>query len=455
MSKKDEIQVKKHIIKKTSEIILYYEKKQISLRNAMKFHQNVEIVERNYSLVHSLVFETVRFQNIHNRLIHLNIQQKIDFRLPSNALALLKVLTYLMTTEPYKTQDQWISACYQVLENDIEENVRPYTKNFIANIQKWSINDLTDTISDYEERLGVQYAHPTWLVRDFIKFYGLETTIKILKANNRALPVYIRLNLINANKKQVIEVLSSEKVEVEEDPDLADLLKVVSWEIPLPRLPSFTKGIYYVQNKGSALVSHIINPQPGEAIFDACAAPGGKTTHIASLQHDRGSILAIDNHIRRISEMREKINLFNIKSVNIMLFDLRVVPNFRKKFDKILVDAPCSGSGTFSSRPDSKWRVDRHQTKWLSNLQFTLLSNASTLLKEDPNAYIVYVTCSLHPLENEYVIEHFLETHQDLELKPQNIFIGTPSPKYHLAQRLFPFLNNTEGFSIFKLGWKN
>ncbi|MHA1227830.1 MAG: RsmB/NOP family class I SAM-dependent RNA methyltransferase, partial [Candidatus Hodarchaeales archaeon] len=420
MSIEDDIQIKRRTIKKTAEVILYYETKQISLRNAMKNYQNREISNSNinYSLVHSLVFETVRFQNIHNRLIHLNIQQKIDFKLPSNVLSLLKVITYLMTTQPYKIQDEWILACHQVLENDIEEKIQPYTKDFIGNLQNWSIKDLLDTIDDYEERLGVQYAHPTWLVRDFVKFYGLETTIKILEANNRSLPVYIRLNLIKTNKQQVIKELKDEKVEVEEDPDLDDVLRIVSWDIPLPRLPSFNKGIYYIQNKGSALVSHIINPQPSEAIFDACAAPGGKTTHIASLQHDTGSILAIDNHIRRITEMKKKIDLFNIKSANILLFDLRVKPNFRKKFDKILVDAPCSGSGTFSSRPDSKWRVDRHQTKWLSNLQLTLLSNAATLLKEDSNAYIVYVTCSLHPLENEYVIERFLENHQNFELKP-------------------------------------
>ncbi|MHA2237961.1 MAG: hypothetical protein ACXAB2_06295, partial [Candidatus Hodarchaeales archaeon] len=128
---------------------------------------------------------------------------------------------------------------------------------------------------------------------------------------------------------------------------------------------------------------------------------------------------------------------------------------FKIFFDKILLDAPCSGSGTFSSRPDSKWRIDRHQVKWISNLQYSLLSNVSKMLKKDSKAFIVYSTCSLLPIENEDVIEKFLLNHPEFELKPQSLIIGSPSPKFPLAQRLMPHINETEGFSIFKIGWKN
>ena len=289
-------------------------------------------------------------------------------------------------------------------------------------------------------------------MRDWIAYYGLETTEELLKSNNLIQPVYLRLNLLNFSKTEIIEKLREEEVEIEQDPHLYDVVKVSSWKTPIPRLESFAQGYYYMQNKGSALVSHILDPKKGESVLDACAAPGGKTFHIAALQKDSGAIIALDNHFRRLSELVAKIKLFRLTSISPILYDLRLGLNIHISFDKILVDAPCSGSGTFASRPDAKWRVDRHQTKWLSNLQYSLLSNASNKLKNSPSASLVYATCSLHPIENEMVIQKFLTTHPDFFLQQQKIFIGAPSPQYPLAQRLFPHLDQTEGFSIFKLG---
>ena len=119
-----------------------------------------------------------------------------------------------------------------------------------------------------------------------------------------------------------------------------------------------------------------------EKILDACAAPGGKTTHLATLQKDSGFIVATDNHRRRMQELVRKIDVYELSSIHPVLFDMRIDKPFQITFDKILLDAPCSGSGTFSSRPDAKWRVDRHQVKWLRNLQFTLLNNVSKILKK-------------------------------------------------------------------------
>ena len=125
------------------------------------------------------------------------------------------------------------------------------------------------------------------------------------------------------------------------------------------------------------------------------------------------------------------------------------------KFDKILLDAPCSGTGTFSSRPDTKWRIDKHQVKWAGKLQLTLLLNVAKMLKRAEESVIIYSTCSLLSIENEEVIKKFLSTNTEFELKQQKLFIGTPSPIFPLAQRLLPHINQTDGFSIFKLGYRD
>jgi len=354
-------------------------------------------------------------------------------------------------------EDDYIwKTSYSISIFSIEEKKNePLLEKYFDSLKKWNFESLLGKISDPIEKIAVEFSHPTWLVRDFIEFYGLETTIKILTANNQNQTVYIRLNLLNKDKQEIIDHLFKEEVEIEEDPDLFDVLKIISWKTPLPRLPSFNKGLYYIQDKGSALISHIMDLEPGDSVLDACAAPGGKTTHLSSFMPDSGRIIALDNHIRRMKELVKKIKLFNLKNVFPLISDLRIGTNFRIKFDKILVDAPCSGSGTFSSRPDSKWRIDRHHVKWLSKLQYSLLSNAASMLKKSTESSLVYSTCSLLPLENEVVIEKFLTNNPDFQLQPQKFIIGTSSPQFPLAQRLFPHINQTEGFTVFKLGYKD
>ncbi len=446
----------KLIIQTAAVVITHYEQNQVSLRNAMKILPTTGTgVDLNiYSQIHALVFETVRHQGIINRIIHLYIQRFLSEKIPREIRSILRVITYLLVLYPDKREsDQREEACLEILESINNPEISILIQNYHDNLKQWKFDSFLESITDNEEKLAVQYSHPTWIVRDFLNFYGLDMTTRILKSNNQILPVYIRLNLINYEKSEIIERLKSEDVEIKEDNDLFDVLEIISWKKPLPRLLSFKKGMYYIQNKGSSLISHILDPREDEFVLDACAAPGGKTTHIASLQRDKGTVIALDIHTRRMYELLKKIKLFRLRSIHPILFDLRTGKSFRKKFSKILVDAPCSGSGTFSSRPDSKWRVDRHQTKWLSNLQYSLLETASSMLEEDPPSILIYSTCSLHPLENENVIERFLNTHAEFELKPQNIFIGRPSSKFPLAQRLFPHLNRTEGFSIFKIGW--
>ena len=444
------------LIQIASEIITLYEIQHNSLRNAMKSYSEFSNSDdvQSYSQVHALVFETVRFQNIFNRLIHNEIQSKTPTKIPRKIRNTLRVITYLLTFAPESQKGmEWKEACKKIL-NSFDNNQTTIYINYTTFLENWTLNSLLESIDDEEERLAVQYAHPTWLVRELIKFYGFKPTIKILNSNNDTLPIYLRLNLLDYEKDEIFKRLSQEKVSVKADFELDDVVKVISTKIPIPRLLSFRKGLYYMQTKGSSLISHILDPKQGELILDACAAPGGKTTHLATLQKDKGLIIGIDNNNRRMTELRRKITVYNLKSIHPILYDLRFNNPFKIKFDKILLDAPCSGTGTFSSRPDTKWRIDRHHVKGIQRLQLTLLKNVSTLLKESNDSALIYSTCSLLPLENEDVIEKFLDFNPKFELKPQKYFIGTPSLRFSLGQRLFPHENQTDGFSIFKLGYK-
>ena len=446
------------LLEVASEIITHYQINQISLRNAMKQYKKLikDDIAAHYSQVHAIVFETVRFQNILNRLIHQEIQSKLSVKLPRIVRNQLRIIVYLLVFAPETSLSQHWKECCRILLKKLDlENETTMYSNFFNYLLNWTLDTLLNSIVDEEEKIGIQYLHPTWLVRDLRKFYGKKTTIDILEANNKTLPVYLRLNLLKYTSETIMKKLAEEEVESSFDPDLKDTIRIISTKNPIPRLSSFREDMYYMQTKGSSLVSHILDPKENEIILDACAAPGGKTTHLAALTNDLGMIVATDNNRRRMEELKRKVLHYSINSVRPLLFDLRMGNPFKISFDKILLDAPCSGSGTFSSRPDSKWRIDRHQINWLSNLQHSLLSNVSKMLKKEPKAFIVYSTCSLLPMENEVVIERFLKSHTEFELKPQPLTIGSPSPRFPLAQRLMPHIDETEGFSIFKIGWKD
>ena len=440
-----------------AQIITYYEENQISLRNAMKIVETKFKIrdQESYSRIHALTFETVRHQNILNRIFHRYFQRFLANKVQTEFRNLVRVITYLLTFSDQKHDNTlWTEVLITLVESKFSNYPEELCNKYIRHLRKWNFDEFLAEINDPEERLAVQHSHPTWLVRDLIKFYGLSTTKEILKSNNQNNPVYIRLNLFNYNIAEIFTQLQREKVCFERDTDLVDVLRIISSETPLPGLHSFVDNMYYIQNKGSALISYILNPEKNDYILDACAAPGGKTLHIATLVEDSAKIFALDNNSRRMKELTKKITLFKISNIYPIIFDLRLPPPFKIKFDKIILDAPCSGSGTFSSRPDSKWRVDRHHTKWLGNLQYTLLENVAKLLKRSSSAALVYSTCSLLPHENEEVISRFLENNDSFSLKPQIPYIGKPSPIFPLGQRLFPHINETEGFSIFKLGWK-
>ncbi len=457
MSPEENLNYHVRLIQIASQIITFYEKNQISIRNAMKNYPEFSNSDdmQSYSQVHALVFETVRFQNIFNRLIHQGIQSTLETKIPRKLRNTLRVITYLLTLAPETQKGPiWKNACKKILDSFEDQQSDLYAK-YMLYLESWTLNSLLESIDDREERIGVQYAHPTWVVRELVKFYGFETSLRILNSNNDTLPVYLRLNLLNYDKNEIIDRLAQEGVVVELDPDLNDVLKVISTNIPIPRLTSFHKGFYYMQTKGSSFISHILDPREGEFILDACAAPGGKTTHLATLQGDNGFIVGTDNNFRRMEEFRRKLAVYKLRSIHPMIYDMRSENPFKIKFDKILLDAPCSGTGTFSSRPDTKWRINRHKVKWIGKLQLTLLKNVSTMLKESKDSALIYSTCSLLPLENEDVIEKFLQKYPKFELKKQKYFIGTPSPKFSLGQRLFPHINQTDGFSIFKLGYKD
>ena len=297
-----------------------------------------------------------------------------------------------------------------------------------------------DIAEDPALHISVLESHPLWLVQRWLKEMGVEETFKICKFDNQISSLTLRANTLKISRKDLIRKL--------EEKELKPLSATFSEEgillqdpPPTSELPFMKEGLYIIQDEASQLVTSILDPKPGERILDACAAPGGKTTHMAQEMENRGEIYALDLSKGKLDSIEEMCQRLGIKIVKTTKGDaVKSLPIPQGvKFDRILADVPCSGFGTLRKNPDLKWRREEKDVKRLSELQFSILSNLSTYVKE--GGVLIYSTCTVFHEENEDVVETFLEGHPEFQLdqieKVASAFIADGK-----SEKLRPFLQN-------------
>jgi len=268
------------------------------------------------------------------------------------------------------------------------------------------------------------YSHAKWLVERWQARWGISRTAQLLDWNNQPPPIYARLNELKTGAARLAARWEQEGLEFEErvwDWTGPRLVFELRRHPPLATLGSFQDGWFYVQDPSTLLAVRQLDPQPGETILDLCAAPGGKTTHIAQRMGNRGRIAARDNQPERLKLLEE-----NCRRLGATCVELAAAPGL---FDRILIDAPCSNTGVLRRRIDARWRLQPEEIKRLSKAQLALLSQAATELK--PGGTLVYSTCSLESEENEEVVRRFLEEQPAFELENE--------------RQLLPFVEAVDG----------
>ncbi len=258
------------------------------------------------------------------------------------------------------------------------------------------------------------YSHPAWLIERWQARWGKADTEKLLDWNNTPPPVYARANSLKGEVGSLWAAWREEGVDFAEqrfDWAAANLVFELKSHPPLARLPSFERGLYYVQDPSTLLAVEELKPQSGESILDLCAAPGGKTTAIAQRMENRGLIAARDNQPGRLELVRENCTRLGVTCVQFEGLDENL------KFDGVLVDAPCSNTGVMRRRVDLRWRLNLAEINELARTQLHLLEQAALALK--PGGRLVYSTCSLEMEENESVVQNFLGRHADFTLERQ------------------------------------
>ena len=298
-------------------------------------------------------------------------------------------------------------------------------------------------------RLGILHSFPDWIVQTWLKQLEEPEVERLCNWFNQPPAIDLRVNILKTSVEEVETALLQAGLSVSRLPYLPQALRLTGGAGAIQKLPGYQEGWWIVQDSSAQLVTHLLAPQPGETVIDACAAPGGKTTHIAELMQDRGTIIACDRDGKRLKKVQANAQRLNLRSIQTCVGDSLELKQFRAKGDRVLLDAPCSGLGTLHKRPDIRWRQTPDKIEELSRLQTDLLEQVATWIK--PKGVLVYATCTLNPLENEKVIQSFLSNHPHWSIEIPSSFKGC-----HFATRegwfkIFPQRHNMDGFFLVRL----
>ncbi|MGV8056500.1 MAG: 16S rRNA (cytosine(967)-C(5))-methyltransferase RsmB [Smithellaceae bacterium] len=296
------------------------------------------------------------------------------------------------------------------------------------------------------EFIAAYHSHPLWLIKSWIKLFGLQNTQAMCAANNEMPPLTLRVNTLKTSRSELKENLTKAGFNLNDTPFSPDGLILNNSASPIQKTSFFQEGYLRLQDEASQLISYLLNPKSSESILDVCAGTGGKTTHLAAILKNNGEILATDFDSKKIDELKKDALRLGITIIETSHADLtRGLPELLKeKFDHVLVDAPCSGLGTLRRNPEIKWHIAAANLPACTRTQNTVLQNASTAVKK--GGHLIYCTCSLLPQENEHVVGNFLKLnpHFSVCLPPESIPSQLTDSKGYF--RTFPHLHNMDGF---------
>ena len=263
--------------------------------------------------------------------------------------------------------------------------------------------------------LALKYSHPRWMAERFVATYGQVNAEALMAADNEAAPTAIRLNLARAAREEILRRIKNDGLEVIAEGSFPET--VILKGSPHLESESFREGLFQVQSEASQIIARMLAPAPGATVVDCSAAPGGKATHLAEIVGDHDRVIALDRNLaglraaRSVAERLGHTNLFYARA------DVaKAIPLQPASFDYVLLDAPCTGTGTLRQHPEIRWRLKPTDPARMATLQLAMLRNAAALLR--PDGAIVYSVCSLMPEEGPGVVAQFMAKDPRYEIDP-------------------------------------
>lgn len=289
---------------------------------------------------------------------------------------------------------------------------------------------------------------PEWLWGRLVEQYGEEEALTIARSFHQQASLDLRVNIVKATREDVLARFFAEKTEVTPTPYAPYGLRMPQ-KMTISKHPFFTDGKIEVQDEGSQLLAQLVAPRRGEMIADFCAGAGGKSLAIGALMRNSGRIYAFDVSEKRLQNLGTRLKRSGLSNLHSQVISSEADPKLKRllgKFDRVLVDAPCSGLGTLRRNPDLKWRQQPKDVEELSVKQTNILARASKLVKA--GGRLIYATCSLLQDENEQIAEAFLKANPEFVLVPANSILAQQQINLDTGNylKLLPHLHQTDGF---------
>jgi 16S rRNA (cytosine967-C5)-methyltransferase len=405
--------------------------------------------ERDRSLTAAIVHGTLRWQRTCDYLIERVSARTLD-AIDADVLVILRLslfqILHLDRVPSSAVVDDAVSLTRTAGKKSATGFVNAVLRSTLRQRHTLPLPSRPDDASDRAAALlylGVTWSHPEWLVARWLDRVGFEHAEAWVRFNNEPAPLTLSVNRLRATRDQVCSTLSDDGIECEDTRFAPYGLRVVEGN----PLRHHGHDQFMVQDEASQLVPAAVDAQPGDRTLDLCAAPGGKTVSMIGDMRDTGMLAACDVRARRVALLRETVSQAGCQHVHAVHVSSEGTLPFASEFDRVLVDAPCSGLGTVRRDPDIKWRRHEPDLASLAERQITLLQRAAGVVC--PGGRLVYATCSSEPEENEMVVDRFLATQpvfRVVDLRRDGRAELAPVLDNRGMLRTLPFMHGLEAF---------
>lgn len=363
-----------------------------------------------------LVYGVIRRRNYLDAIIEYLTKKKIK-KLSSLVVEILRLGLYQMIYMDKVPNSAAVNESVKLakkMTRGLSGFVNGVLRNADRQAESLTIDDLAKTPID---RIAYTYNQPTWLVDYWCQQMGTEATEELCAWFNEKPYLSARINTLKTDVEGCIKELEAAGWILSRDQDLDDLIYIDKHLGSLEASKFVKEGYITFMDKASLMVGRVVNPRPGERVLDTCAAPGGKTMHMASLMRNEGTLLACDVYDHKLALMKDNAKRLGVTIVKTCLQDGREIPESQAgSYDRVLVDAPCSGLGILQKKLDMRWRKEPSSLTDLPKLQAAILDRAAMTVKE--GGILVYSTCTINSLENQEVVKTFLKNHKEFRLDP-------------------------------------
>ena len=393
------------------------------------------------ALCHDLVLGVLRWQLNLDRRIEYYSNRRID-NLDRSVLIALRLGLYQLRFLTRVPSSAAVNESVKLVHAARLSSARTFVNAVLRRATREPDYDPVTTASDPISKISIETSHPHWLIQRWADSFGIEEAAALAKANNETPPSTFRVVRGRANETELLAKLRASGITLEESQIADGAWRVASSTAVLRALAK--EGVIYFQDEASQLVSELVAPQPGDIVLDLCAAPGGKTTLIADRTPD-SLVIGSDISSRRLATVASSVTAQRLKNVFLIELDaMQPLPFEQGSFDRILVDAPCSGTGTLRHNPEIRWRLKEEDIRRLAAQQILLLQNAVGVLKR--GGRLIYSTCSVELEENEKVVAEFLRSNQMIRQVPLNP--GSRPITAAGALRTWPQRERADGFFV-------